>query len=210
MVTRALINLARAILSVYKTTPTAALLREVWLKPAHILLEETRLDSAVKIAAADHFHPLVRRSNDSRAHTRLTGKVQLVPRFPRPRLVTPSYRAPQTLTRAELSFEEPSRRIRNLPPPDMLVFSDGSKQKDGSAGAGAVVLHRGITVATVRVPLGPDFEVYDSEIIGALAGLSAAIADPSTHLATNIHVILDNQEAARRLLDAPPSKSSQK
>ncbi|KAI0997220.1 hypothetical protein K3495_g10968 [Podosphaera aphanis] len=156
MVTRALVNLARAILPVYKTTPTAALLRELWLKPAHILLEETRLNSAVKIAAADHFNPLVRRSNDSRAQTRLTGKAQLVPRFLRLRLVTPSYRAPQTLTRAELSSEEASQRNRNLPPWDILVFSDGSKQKDGSAGAGAVVLHRGITVATVRFPLGPD------------------------------------------------------
>ena len=61
----------------------------------------------------------------------------------------------------------------------------------------------------MRVPLGPDFEVYDSEIIGALTGLNVAVAAPSTHLATNIHVILDNQEAARRLLDATPSKTSQ-
>ncbi|KAI0992629.1 hypothetical protein K3495_g15556 [Podosphaera aphanis] len=60
------------------------------------------------------------------------------------------------------------------------------------------------------MPLGPDFEVYDTEIIGALAGLRAAIAAPSTQLATNIYVILDNQEAAQRLLDSAPSKSSQK
>lgn len=64
-------------------------------------------------------------------------------------------------------------------------------------------------MAEVKVPLGPDFEVYDSEIMGALAGLRAAIAAPSTHLATNINVILDNQEAAHRLLDSSPSKSSQ-
>ncbi|KAI0990856.1 hypothetical protein K3495_g17331, partial [Podosphaera aphanis] len=80
---------------------------------------------------------------------------------------------------------------------------------NGSAGAGAVVLHRDITVAEVKVPLGPDFEVYDSEVIGALAGLRAAIAAPSTQLATNINVIHDNQEVAHRLLDSSPSKSSQ-
>ncbi|KAI1001201.1 hypothetical protein K3495_g6999, partial [Podosphaera aphanis] len=80
---------------------------------------------------------------------------------------------------------------------------------DGSAGAGAVVLHKNVTLAKVRVPLGPDFEVYDSEITGALAGLKAAVAAPISHLATNIHVILDNQEAAQRLLDISPSKSSQ-
>ncbi len=120
-----------------------------------------------------------------------------------------AYRVPPLHTRADLSPEEATRRIRGLPPWDILVFSDGSKQKDGAAGAGAVVLHKGITLAEVRVPLGPNFEVYDFEIIGALAGLKAAVTAPSTHLASSIHVILDNQEAARRLLDATPSKTSQ-
>ncbi|KAI0999638.1 hypothetical protein K3495_g8559 [Podosphaera aphanis] len=209
MVSRALVNLARAILPVYKTTPIAALLREVWLKPAHILLEEIRLNSAVRLATADSFHPLVKRSNDSRALTRLVMKAKLVASFPRPRLEPPSYRVPPLHTRADLSPKEATRRIRGLPPWDILVFSDGSKQKDGAAGAGAVVLHKGITLAEVGVPLGPNFEVYDSEIIGALAGLKAAVTAPSTHLASSIHVILDNQEAARRLLDATPSKTSQ-
>ncbi|KAI1001066.1 hypothetical protein K3495_g7133 [Podosphaera aphanis] len=209
MVSRALVNLARVILPVYKTTPIAALLREVWLKPAHILLEEIRLNSAVRLATADSFHPLVKRSNDSRALTRLTMKAKLVASFPRPRLEPPSYRVPPLHTRADLSPEEATRRIRGLPPWDILVFSDGSKQKDGAAGAGAVVLHKGITLAEVRVPLGPNFEVYDSEIIGALAGLKAAVTAPSTYLASSIHVILDNQEAARHLLDATPSKTSQ-
>lgn len=208
-VSRALVNLARAILPVYKTTPIAALLREVWLKPAHILLEERRLNSAIKLAAADDFHPVAKRSKEPRAHTRLTEKLLLVSPFPRPRLVPSSYRASSILTRTDLSLEAFSRRIGELPPWDILVFSDGSKQKDGSAGAGAVVIHKGITLAEVKIPLGPDFEVYDSEVIGALAGLKAAIAAPSIHLATNIHVILDNQEAVRRLLDASPSKTSQ-
>ncbi|KAI0995476.1 hypothetical protein K3495_g12702 [Podosphaera aphanis] len=70
--------------------------------------------------------------------------------------------------------------------------------------------HRHITLDEVRVPLGPDFEVYTYKIIGALAGLKAAVATPSTHLATIIHVILDNQEAAQRLLNVSPSKSSQR
>lgn len=209
MVSRALVNLARAILPVYKTTTIAALLREIWLKPAHILLEETRLKSAVRLATANSFHPLVKRSNNSRTQTRLTVKVKLVASFPRPRLEPPSYRAPPLLTRAELSSGKASQRIRDLPPWNILVFSDGSKQNDGAAGAGAVILHKGITLAEVRVPLGPNFEVYDSEIIGALAGLKAAVTAPSTHLASSIHVILDNQEAARRLLDATPSKTSQ-
>ncbi|KAI0999727.1 hypothetical protein K3495_g8468 [Podosphaera aphanis] len=195
MISRALVTLARAILPVFRTTPTPALLREVCLKPAHILLEEVRLRSAVRLAAADSFHPSVRRSNDPRAHTRLTEKLKLVPRFPRPQLLPPSYKAPLNRSRADFSTHE--------------FFEHGSKQIDGSAGAGAVALHKNVTLAKVRVPLGPDFEVYDSEITGALAGLKAAVAAPTSHLTTNIHVILDNQEAAQRLLDISPSKSSQ-
>ena len=53
------------------------------------------------------------------------------------------------------------------------------------------------------------FEVYDAELEGALAGLKAAYNSPGTHLATNIHVILDNQEAAWRLLDECPARTSQ-
>lgn len=196
MISQALVNLARAILPVYKTTPIAALLREVWLKPAHILLEENRLNSAVRLATADSFHPLVKRSKEFRALTRLTMKSKLVAPFPRPGLIPPSYNAPPLHTRAELSPEEASRRIRGLPPWDILVFSDGSEQNNGAAGAGAVVLHNGITLTEVRVPLGPNLEVCDSEIIGALAGLKAAVTAPSTHLASSIHVILDNQEVA--------------
>ncbi|KAI0995659.1 hypothetical protein K3495_g12520, partial [Podosphaera aphanis] len=203
-------TLARAILLVYKTTPTPALLREVWIKPVHILLEEIRLRSAVRLAAADGFHSLVRRSTASRAHIRLTGKLELVPPISRPKLLPPSYKSPLNQSRAEFSAHEFTGRIRKLPPWDILVFSDGSKQKDGSAGAGAVVFHRDITIAEMKVPLGPDFEVYDSEIIDALAGLRAATAAPSAYLATNIRVILDNQEAAQRLLVSSPSKSSQK
>ncbi|KAI1000702.1 hypothetical protein K3495_g7492 [Podosphaera aphanis] len=152
MVSRALLSLARAILPVYKTTPTAALLREVWLKPAHILLEETRLCSATRLAAADLLYPLARRSNDPRAHARLTEKLQPVYSF----LVHGLYPPPTDFI----------RHIRNLPSWDILVFLDGSKQKDGSAGAGAIVLHKDTTIAEVRVPLGFDYEVYDSEIVG--------------------------------------------
>ncbi|KAI0995912.1 hypothetical protein K3495_g12269 [Podosphaera aphanis] len=209
MISRALVTLAQAILPVYRTTPTTALLREVCLKLAHILLEEVRLRSAVRLAGADRFHPSVRRSIDPEAHTRLIEKLKLVPRCPRPQLLPPSYKAPLNRSRADFSTQEFFEGIRALTPWDIIVFSDRSKQTDGSAGAGTVVLHKHTILANVRVPFGPNFEIYDSEISDALAGLKAAVAAPTTHFATNIHVILDNQEAAQRLLDISPSKSSQ-
>ena len=76
MISRALVNLAREILLVYRTTPTAALLREVWLKLAHILLEEIRLRSAVRLAAVDVFPPLIRRLKNPRVQSRLTEEIE--------------------------------------------------------------------------------------------------------------------------------------
>ena len=75
MISRALVTLARAILPVYNSTPTTAILREALLKPAHTLLKETRLHSALRLAAADPFHPLAKKYNDAQAHTRLTEKL---------------------------------------------------------------------------------------------------------------------------------------
>lgn len=134
MISRALINLARAILPVYKTTPSPALLREVCLKPAHILLEEICLRSAVRLAAADSFHPVARRSIVSRPHTRFTEKLKLISPISRPQLLPPSYKSPRNQSRADFSAQEFAERIGELPPWDILVFSDGSKQANGSAG----------------------------------------------------------------------------
>ena len=52
--------------------------------------------------------------------------------------------------------------------------------------------------------------MYDAEIIGALTGLKAALISPCTRLATNIHVILDNQKATETLLASTPATTSQK
>ena len=101
------------------------------------------------------------------------------------------------------------KRIDALPSKDLKVFSDGSELVDGSAGAGATMRQYDRQISEIRKPLGPHFEVYDAELEGALAGLKAAYDSPGTHLATNIHVILYNQEAARRLLDDCPTRTSQ-
>ena len=48
-----------------------------------------------------------------------------------------------------------------------------------------------------------------AELEGALAGLKAAYDSPGTQLAASTHVIPDKQEAARRLLDDCPARTSQ-
>ena len=72
------------------------------------------------------------------------------------------------------------------------MYSDGSKQADGSAGAGAYITQLGQILVKESIPLGKYYEVYNIKIIGALTGLKAALISPYTRLAINIHIILDN------------------
>ncbi|KAL5606349.1 uncharacterized protein BROUX77_003542 [Berkeleyomyces rouxiae] len=66
------------------------------------------------------------------------------------------------------------------------------------------------TLAEVSEPLGKFHEVYDAEVTGALVGLKAALASPCIRFATDVHVILDNQQASESLLDSTPTLTSQR
>jgi ribonuclease HI len=59
-----------------------------------------------------------------------------------------------------------------------------------------------------QVPLGKTAEVYDAEVIGALAGLHAALRTCMARFATNVMICLDNQEAALRLHTGIPTSTS--
>ena len=108
--------------------------------------------------------------------------------------------------------------IANIPHMDIVVFSDGSKLNDGTSpdgsmrdrvGAGALILQAGITVQKISLPLSPNSEVFDAEIAGALAGLTAAISSPGARFAKDIHILLDNKAAAESLLEFKLPLSSQ-
>ncbi|KAI1001687.1 hypothetical protein K3495_g6513 [Podosphaera aphanis] len=91
---------------------------------------------------------------------------------------------------------------------DLFVYSDGALI-DNRAGAGYSI-YRGLTqkVGQGSLPLGSSAEVYDAEVTGATAGLSAALTNPMAYYATNVTVCLDNQEAALRLIIDTPTATS--
>ncbi|KAL5604161.1 uncharacterized protein BROUX77_004347 [Berkeleyomyces rouxiae] len=214
LVERALKATAKSILPVYRTTPVPALLREAGLKPAKLLLEELRARSAIRLAAADIRHPCARRmasAGPRNGSSDLRAKSALTPPIPRRVLLPYSYAPPPPrLMRSEMSKEAFEKLVAAIPPYDIVVYSDGSKQADGSAGAGAHVTQLGQVLAEKTASLGRYHEVYDAEVAGALLGLKAALASPCTRLATDVHVILDNQKASESLLDSTPTLTSQR
>ncbi|KAL5614700.1 uncharacterized protein BROUX77_000537 [Berkeleyomyces rouxiae] len=198
----------RAVLPVWKTTPSSALHREAAIAPALLLLENKRQRLAARWTSLDPAHPLVSRANAS-PETRLGRTLSLIEhKPPRPKLMPPPKTAQPTKKTKEGYDFSPLRKAADTR--DILVYSDGSKLEDGRTGWGFVIFQGGHLLGSGRGSLGTNHEVYDAEIAGALFGLRMALQTPCTYLADNILVVLDNQAAHDCLLPgATPTDTSQ-
>lgn len=74
---------------------------------------------------------------------------------------------------------------------DITVYSDGSRTGQG-AGYGYAVYFGPTLLTQGYGPAGPQIEVYDAEIMGAVEGLRAAVQQEYTKYATRITIRLDN------------------
>ncbi|KAI0995789.1 hypothetical protein K3495_g12391 [Podosphaera aphanis] len=97
--------------------------------------------------------------------------------------------------------------LQSIPSQDIVLYSDGSKQQNGAAGAGFVAYQGGLQILRHSIPLGVGAEIFDAEARGALEGAKAAIGSPTTKFATNLWVCLDNLEVAIHLLSPFPGSS---
>lgn len=206
---------ARAVLPVYKTTPVAALLRETGWGPAITWLDRSRDRLAARIAAADPKHPLRRRWNSPHFQwIRERQDLELCEDIQRP----PWEQIDRSAAKLEINAVGRDNGILDFSNwvatqehklLDLTVYSDGSVNKDGLAGA-AYCLFRGphSEIAHGLVPLGRTAEVYDAEIHGALEGLRAAINHTMAKYATDVTICLDNEEAALRLYTGIATSSS--
>jgi hypothetical protein len=116
---------------------------------------------------------------------------------------------PQGRTK-EKSAKDFTDFLSTIPPKDIQVFSDSSKSEstDGATGGGSVTYQYGYRIDRKVFSLRHNSEVFDAEASAALKGAKAALLAPSTKLATDMWVCLDNLEVAMRLL-APSKGSSQ-
>lgn len=220
---RVVLNTARAILPVYRTTPTAALHRESGLPPSEISLNHIALAASTRLKRLDPQHPLLSRYHDAKRpnqpDTRFTRRAYSLPdtELVNPLILPPWEEHTHTEGRIRVgaplgvSKEEAAEKfaefIRGLPSGDLIVFSDGSKLDTGLTGAGYAIYQGGIQIAKHSISLGKHKEVFDAEAIAALAGLEAALKLPTTRFATNLWVCLDNLEVAIQL-SSPSSKGS--
>jgi hypothetical protein len=82
-ITRVILAGARAVLSIYRTTPTPVLYRELGLLPAEIELDYTATTATVHLRRLDPYHPLRRRAEriarDGHPTSRFARRVLVLP-----------------------------------------------------------------------------------------------------------------------------------
>lgn len=146
---------ARAILPVYRTTPTGVLHRESGLPPPEITLNAQALAATICIRRLDTRHPLFGRAKELLALDRpISCFARRVLALPCSEYLDPIHLPPWQLQETReaasarigaprgVSKEQYARLFTDfsshIPSGDITVFSDGSKLSDGATGAGFV------------------------------------------------------------------------
>jgi ribonuclease HI len=200
---QAVVTACRAAIPAYRTTPSAAILREAGIPPAAVLLNRSRNRHAARIQLLDENHPLIHRVDDAprtgRFESTLVCTAARVPQRPRLPLLP---RAPA------LEMQDPEAGLNAITaasPSDVLLYTDGSRIDTGMVGFGFTAYRGENRVAIGHGALGSQCEVFDAELYAAAAGLAALLRHPDRSFWTRILVLLDNQAAVGRLASGVPT-----
>ena len=199
---RSIVTACRAAIPAYRTTPSAAILREAGIPPAAVLLSRSRNRHAARIQLLDEKHPLIQRVDaprPSRFVSTLSCTAASIPQRPRLPLLP---RAPK------LKGHDPEaglEAIATAGPSEILLFTDGSRLDNGHVGFGFTAFRGSEHVASGHGALGTQCEVYDAELHAAAMGLAALQRHPDCTFWTRVLVLLDNQSAAQRLASGQPT-----
>ncbi|ODM14623.1 hypothetical protein SI65_09968 [Aspergillus cristatus] len=88
-------------------------------------------------------------------------------------------------------------------PPELAIWSDGSRLENGKSGAGIAWREPGGTWKTRGFPLGKGYEVFDAELLGVVRALQLAekVGDQSP-----VTILLDSQAAIARMQHTQPGR----
>ena len=86
-------------------------------------------------------------------------------------------------------------------PPELAIWSDGSRLENGKSGAGTAWQEPGGTWRTWGFPLGKGYEVFDAELLGVVRALQLAekVGDQRP-----VTILLDSQAAIARMRHTQP------
>lgn len=215
--------MCRAILPVYKTTPTAALFREAGIPPAKAWLNEASGRMALRTQRLDIWHPLVTRATNleswrsnksrlARAFALLETPIErITPLRSPPWTHQPSNtelhrRVGYSATMKTAEGYRYQEWLHSIPPSAVLAFSDGSQAANQHTGSGWVLYHHSNILQQGVLPLGTAMEVFDAEATAAYCALKNA--SKYAHLGP-VYLCLDNLAVATRIVAPETCCSSQ-
>ncbi|KHJ31151.1 hypothetical protein EV44_g4130 [Erysiphe necator] len=164
---------ARAILPVYRTTPSATLYRELGVNPAELTLEHLSRRTIIWTRRLDPFHSLFIKCHRLAFRSPVTRFSRIIRTIPPSELIDPISIPPwerfstrHRISEDTLDFSNPNSKaskfrnfLKSLPKNDILVFTDGSKLPDGRAGIGYVIFQLDRQISSGSSPLGKNNEM---------------------------------------------------
>ena len=210
-VQRALALAARAVLPVWRTTPTSTIFRDAGLPTAQIALDEALHRFAFRLRSVDRKHPLAGRTDlepivrgrgaggYQRPKTKVQRVARMLPLAQRPLLVAPRYPPGSRKDPTEGMTKEDAAKAfiewqAALPARDVVIFTDGS-QLETAVGYGFAIYADGTLKATGKGKLSPTSIVFDAEVVGAWKGLQHVTLEFPELMDRRIWVCLDNTGA---------------
>lgn len=215
---------ARVILPVFRTTPTAVLLRESGLAPAEITLESLSRKAAIRTRKLDPYHPLYRRIHSHSLNPAKSRYIRAVQGVPSSEEINPLYIPPWEKTSlSSITFPQTTAStiprtntlekfkyfLETIPKNDIVLFTDGSKSNSGCVGFGFVIFQMGRQVCKGSRQLGKLNEIYDAEVHAVLYGIKTVIDLPTARFANDLWILLDNYSVVSGLTRNTTPKSSQ-
>jgi ribonuclease HI len=208
----------KAILPVWRTTPTALLYKEAAIPTIRVILDGIQRRLGQRLRSVDQEHPLVSRiarrpfppgrgyGGLQPLRTRIQRAARLLPAFPRPQLLPKRHRpTPSTLANKgtkEDTAKAFKRWLETVPNNHLIVYSDGSKSPTDAVGWGYAIYRANRKIAEGMGRLGLA-EVFDGEAEGARQGLHCARRIDRT---AQVHICIDNTSVIHGLQgDAPGS-----
>ena len=211
----------RSILPAYRTTPIPILHRESAIPPMELILNHQRVLAHLRNTRLDNQHPVRRRllrdrptAPSLRLHsfrTSCLANLEQIDPILHPPWAQETQQNKARVCQSRVSaLQDFQAWLEAEGPLSLLLFTDGSKHQSGATGAGWYCTWGTLgTVATQGHINLIGHEVFDAEAAGALAGLKAALNCHHAAYSVNLHIFLDNQEAALQLKGSPTGSSQQ-
>lgn len=215
---KVILTCARAILPVYRTTPTPILFREAGLLPPEIELDKRCRKAILRAHRLDARHPLRRRVRWSKTQNRNTSRLsRRAIEFPETEYIDPLINPPWI---PQEGWSKNIKRVTRPPFPipnqipfqDIVIYSDAScsDSPSGSRVGGGFVIHQaGQVISRKCMPLSPVLSIFDAEVTTVAIAIEIALNLETSRFANDLWILIDNQDVARQLLSTPVCSSQE-